>query len=325
MGDKQALNVLRGELEQTTTPEDRLLAILEQLDKEGVSYEIIKETKIGYAVGKLRKHLNTKIVALSNNLVNKWKKIVDASKAPSSASQEESPTQTPKAKVPVKQEATVKTESPKTEDKKRKTENDDGGKSKKVKAEKESVKEEQPKAKAKTPAKDSGDSAQNRRTKAAEMLKDSIGNSNEYALDPEDIAKEIEEELYKMFNGEVLNGKGANTYKTKLISLCFNLKNPKNPDLRGSLMTGAISVQQLCTMHPHDMAGTDLRALRDKFRAYHLEAAKLLKNNQTSTDMFKCGKCGGRETTYYQMQTRSADEPMTTFHTCQKCGHRWKS
>ena len=27
---------------------------------------------------------------------------------------------------------------------------------------------------------------------------------------------------------------------------------------------------------------------------------------------------------HYQLQTRSADEPMTTFVSCQECGHRWK-
>lgn len=42
------------------------------------------------------------------------------------------------------------------------------------------------------------------------------------------------------------------------------------------------------------------------------------------TDMFKCGKCKKRRTTYYQMQTRSADEPMTTFVRCLECSHRWK-
>lgn len=40
--------------------------------------------------------------------------------------------------------------------------------------------------------------------------------------------------------------------------------------------------------------------------------------------LFTCGKCRKNKTTYYQVQTRSADEPMTTFVTCMNCNHRWK-
>jgi transcription elongation factor S-II len=47
-------------------------------------------------------------------------------------------------------------------------------------------------------------------------------------------------------------------------------------------------------------------------------------NNVQGTDMFKCGKCHKRNCTYFQMQTRSADEPMTTFVTCLECANRWK-
>jgi transcription elongation factor S-II len=43
-----------------------------------------------------------------------------------------------------------------------------------------------------------------------------------------------------------------------------------------------------------------------------------------ATDTFTCSKCKSNECTYYQMQTRSADEPMTTFVTCINCGKRWK-
>lgn len=45
---------------------------------------------------------------------------------------------------------------------------------------------------------------------------------------------------------------------------------------------------------------------------------------QASTDAFQCSKCKERKCTYYQMQTRSADEPMTTFVTCVNCNNRWK-
>ena len=49
-----------------------------------------------------------------------------------------------------------------------------------------------------------------------------------------------------------------------------------------------------------------------------------IENKGQGTTMFKCGKCKERNCTYYQMQTRSADEPMTTFVTCLSCSNRWK-
>jgi transcription elongation factor S-II len=49
-----------------------------------------------------------------------------------------------------------------------------------------------------------------------------------------------------------------------------------------------------------------------------------IENKGQGTAMFKCGKCKERNCTYYQMQTRSADEPMTTFVTCLTCSNRWR-
>lgn len=43
-----------------------------------------------------------------------------------------------------------------------------------------------------------------------------------------------------------------------------------------------------------------------------------------SSGLFKCPRCKHRKTTYYSMQTRSADEPMTNFITCLNCNNRWK-
>jgi transcription elongation factor S-II len=47
-------------------------------------------------------------------------------------------------------------------------------------------------------------------------------------------------------------------------------------------------------------------------------------NMSAATDVFTCRKCKGNQCTYYQMQTRSADEPMTTFVTCLICTARFK-
>ena len=47
-------------------------------------------------------------------------------------------------------------------------------------------------------------------------------------------------------------------------------------------------------------------------------------NISASTDTFTCRKCKKNQCTYYQMQTRSADEPMTLYISCVVCGNRWK-
>ena len=52
---------------------------------------------------------------------------------------------------------------------------------------------------------------------------------------------------------------------------------------------------------------------------------KLFTRSGNASIFFYCSTC--KKTTkcdYYQMQTRSADEPMTTFVTCLECDRRWK-
>ena len=48
------------------------------------------------------------------------------------------------------------------------------------------------------------------------------------------------------------------------------------------------------------------------------------KENEDYAGLFKCRRCGKNKVTYTQAQTRSADEPMTTFFCCLNCGNRWK-
>ncbi len=61
-----------------------------------------------------------------------------------------------------------------------------------------------------------------------------------------------------------------------------------------------------------------------------LDAKKIRDENKyapqihANTDNFECRKCKSNRCSYYQLQTRSADEPMTTFVTCIDCGNRWK-
>ena len=39
--------------------------------------------------------------------------------------------------------------------------------------------------------------------------------------------------------------------------------------------------------------------------------------------LIKCFRCGG-PVEWYEKQTRSADEAITQFCTCKKCGHKWR-
>lgn len=38
----------------------------------------------------------------------------------------------------------------------------------------------------------------------------------------------------------------------------------------------------------------------------------------------ECDRCGHKEASFFEMQTRSADEPMTIFYQCISCKHTWK-
>jgi DNA-directed RNA polymerase subunit M/transcription elongation factor TFIIS len=63
----------------------------------------------------------------------------------------------------------------------------------------------------------------------------------------------------------------------------------------------------------------------DSFEAQKVREKRQLEGNKAmATDRFICSRCHKRECTYYEMQTRSADEPMTIFITCLNCGKHWR-
>ena len=67
--------------------------------------------------------------------------------------------------------------------------------------------------------------------------------------------------------------------------------------------------------------------MREKRNEYQKEAirdAQIAVTGGTKTNLLTCGRCKKSDVLYNQLQTRSADEPMTTFCVCEHCGHRWK-
>jgi len=81
---------------------------------------------------------------------------------------------------------------------------------------------------------------------------------------------------------------------------------------------------------PHDIAFMNYGELFPENWQVLMEArmkreTKLLEGNtEGATDQFRCNRCNKRKCTYYEMQTRSADEPMTIFVRCVNCGKQWR-
>ena len=110
-------------------------------------------------------------------------------------------------------------------------------------------------------------------------------------------------------------------YTDRLRSIYLNIQSPKN-DFRERLLTKQIKPQEVGHLTHQEMAPAKWQKLIEdkKVRDENKYAPKL----EASTDNFTCRKCKSKECSYYQLQTRSADEPMTTFVTCLDCGSRWK-
>uniref|UniRef100_A0A3Q3WGP7 Transcription elongation factor n=1 Tax=Mola mola TaxID=94237 RepID=A0A3Q3WGP7_MOLML len=113
-------------------------------------------------------------------------------------------------------------------------------------------------------------------------------------------------------------------YKTRLRSRISNLKDQKNPELRRNVLCGNISPQRIASMTAEEMASAELKQIREALTKESIREHQLSRVGGTETDMFVCSKCHGKSCTYTQVQTRSADEPMTTFVLCNSCGNRWK-
>lgn len=54
------------------------------------------------------------------------------------------------------------------------------------------------------------------------------------------------------------------------------------------------------------------------------EDSEIIDPEKMEDGFYECKKCGKRKTKHYEMQTRSADEPMTIFVICYLCHTTWK-
>lgn len=305
-------------------PAMSMLKILEDIPMD---LDILSNTRIGMTVNLLRKAAKDKeLVIMAKALIKKWKKYL-----PEGGEGRVSPTN------PVPTSTTISEEVKRSQD-------DSDGESAPKKPRRESTTEValKPRRESTTevaikptpkpsspPFKNSAKTITSFppvsttdavRLKCRELLENAIkgdGNLPEATNDPEFLSEQLEEQIFKEFNNTEIK------YKNRVRSRVANLRDAKNPNLRLNFLVGDISPMRLARMTAEEMASDELKATRTKFVQEAINDAQLAVNPGTKTDLLKCGKCGKRDCTYNQLQTRSADEPMTTFVFCNICSHRW--
>lgn len=148
-------------------------------------------------------------------------------------------------------------------------------------------------------------------------VRESVRKKIREIIDNEDLAEDIETELYL-----VCDMSDEIPYREQARSLFYNLR--ENTQLLSDVKGNEITPKQLVRMTNEEMATKNIKALR-QLLVKQAELDRVVGENETTmTKEFKCPRCGERNASFYQRQVRAADEPMTIFLHCLKCGHRWK-
>lgn len=131
-------------------------------------------------------------------------------------------------------------------------------------------------------------------------------------------ATEVEAAAFKHFGGETAE------YRAKMRSLFQNLKVKSNRELRRRIMSGEITAIEFIKMSQDELKSQEHKERDKAYEKENINNAQVAQPEKSISDALTCGKCGQKKVSYTQAQTRSADEPMTTFCECLACGNRWK-
>lgn len=113
-------------------------------------------------------------------------------------------------------------------------------------------------------------------------------------------------------------------YVNKIISLYNNLdKNSyiKNNNFYDRLINKEFEVKDIAFLSPQEIHKDHWKKYLDRQTAN--DEFLYSRTAGIKTNDYKCGRCKEKNCTYYQLQVRCSDEPMTTFINCLNCGNRW--
>lgn len=162
-----------------------------------------------------------------------------------------------------------------------------------------------------------------------ELLNECVSRLSKY-LD-KDKSNKIAESLWEFSNFYISNKRVSNLdynliiFEDTLLNLEKNFEkyNDKDENFTNSLLykirNDQIDMKKLVSLKPQELDEFQYKEILRRNQLIEKE-----KNNVKTTDAYMCFKCNKREVTITEAQTRSADEPMTLFITCQNCGAVFK-
>ena len=162
------------------------------------------------------------------------------------------------------------------------------------------------------------------RAKSAEMLKEVVG-------DP-DIARLLERATWNhavMFckrKDQPLNWDNSAfryAYTQKVLGVRYVARD--RPEVLQKYMGLDPTLKAFVNAKPHELCPDKWeKAFEDAARkALRFTDASAMDPEKMPDGILVC-RCGSKKTSYYEMQTRSADEPMTVFARCHTCSAKWK-
>ncbi|KAG6852396.1 hypothetical protein C0991_012400, partial [Blastosporella zonata] len=258
MSDAAELKKLVKQLQGLSNPAVRdIVALLTRLKTEyEVTEAILRESKAGLAVGKLRQHASKDVADTAKEIVKKWKTQVEKAKSANgkvqaSNSKDRKSSVASPAGTPMS--PTVPTSATRTS----KSDGVKGG---------------------------TGDTT---RDKCIELLYDGLvmdsGAPIEQILKR---AQNLEKAVYLNHNYAV-----SADYKSKMRTLFVNLKDKANPGLRESVVSGDLPVEKLSAMTSAEMASEERKAADQKIKAENFHKSLAASEQQAETEAFQCGRC----------------------------------
>lgn len=280
-------------------PPSTLLSILKSLD-EGIrpTEDLLRSTKIGIIINKLKQHKSPDVARLSSTIVSKWRSEVNKQKINNStiAGQRSGSSSkfTSNVSNPSSSHVSADVKSKPT-----------------VPSDKRSWKADQVNI---------AQTHNKIRDSCVGLLYDGLCLNS--SASPRLIlqkAMDVETAAYLAFGPE-----SKEQYRTKIRSLFQNLKNKSNPGLRVRVLTNEVSPDRFVRLSHDEMKSAERLEEERKIQKENMDKAMVAKAERSISTSLQCGKCGQRKVTYTEAQTRSADEPMTLFCTCLACGKSWR-